>query len=171
MYINIVLLIFVFFGLGCQAQNKVKNPTYDLMLQSLLSHTVEETKVEDLKTEKLEDYILLDAREKNEFEVSHMENAVWIGYDDFAKSRVADIPKDAKVLVYCSVGYRSEKITEKMLELGFEDVANLYGGLFEWVNQGNEVVNEKEEKTTQVHAYYKLWGAWLDTNKENKVYR
>ena len=155
---------------GCNAQNKVKNPSYGLMLKTLLSHSVEEATVDDLEELEKNDIILLDAREKREFEVSHMKNAQWVGYDDFSPKRVKDIPKDAKVIVYCSVGYRSEKISEQLLDLGYTDVANLYGGLFEWVNQGNEVVTE-DSTTKKVHAYDKTWGIWVDTEKDNKIYR
>lgn len=155
---------------GCNAQNKVKNPSYGLMLKTLLSHSVEETTVDDLEELEKNNIILLDAREKREFEVSHMNNAQWVGYNDFSPKRVKDIPKDAKVIVYCSVGYRSEKVSEQLLDLGYTDVSNLYGGLFEWVNQGNEVVTE-DSTTEKVHAYDKLWGIWVDTEKDNKIYR
>ncbi|MEL6718853.1 MAG: rhodanese-like domain-containing protein, partial [Bacteroidota bacterium] len=68
---------------------------------------------------------------------------------------------------YCSVGYRSEKISEQLLEAGFKDVSNLYGGIFEWKNQDHEVVDEKGA-TEKVHAYDRVWGFWLKEGK--KVY-
>jgi rhodanese-related sulfurtransferase len=40
------------------------------------------------------------------------------------------------------VGYRSEKVTEKLQKAGFTQVSNLYGGIFEWVNQGYPIVNQ-----------------------------
>ena len=48
-------------------------------------------------------------------------------------------------------------------------VYNLYGGLFEWVNQGKEVVKPNGETTETVHAYSKSWGIWL--KKGEKVYQ
>jgi 3-mercaptopyruvate sulfurtransferase SseA len=66
------------------------------------------------------------------------------------------------------VGYRSEKISEKLKQAGFKDVSNLYGGIFEWVNQGNPVVDENGKITDNIHAYSKTWGVWL--NKGVKVY-
>lgn len=155
--------------LSCQAQTKVKNPSYALMLKTLLSHTVDEVNVSEV--ENPEEYILLDAREKEEFETSHIEGATWIGYEDFSIERVEEIAKDKKILVYCSVGYRSEKVSEQLIDAGFEDVANLYGGIFEWVNSGNEVVAEEDEPTTKVHAYDKVWGVWLDIPFEYKEFK
>jgi predicted sulfurtransferase len=59
------------------------------------------------------------------------------------------------------VGYRSEKIAKRCQAAGFKQVYNLYGGIFEWVNQGNTVVNA-DGPTEQVHTYDKKWSVWLD---------
>jgi len=110
---------------------------------------------------------LLDARELAEFEVSHISGAKHIGYDNFDTSAVSGLSKESPIIVYCSIGYRSEKIAEKLLTMGFQNVSNLYGGIFEWVNQGNAVMT-KGEQTDRVHAYSRAWGIWL--NKGEKVY-
>ncbi|MER3327952.1 MAG: rhodanese-like domain-containing protein, partial [Candidatus Kapaibacterium sp.] len=88
--------------------------------------------------------------------------------DDFELSRVQEISKDSKIVVYCSVGYRSEKIAEKLQGAGYTDVSNLYGGIFEWVNQDRAVVDDQNTPTTKVHAFSRVWGVWL--NKGEKVY-
>ena len=82
--------------------------------------------------------------------------------------KVLRIPKDAILVVYCSVGYRSEKIGEKLKALGFSKVYNLYGGIFEWSNRGYPLVDQKEQPTTKVHAFNKDWGRWLEQG--TKVY-
>ncbi|MEQ6119009.1 rhodanese-like domain-containing protein [Reichenbachiella sp. MALMAid0571] len=112
-----------------------KEKAYDLMLQNMLSHTVEEIKVEEADT--IQDIIWLDAREKKEYDVSKIKNAVWVGYDDFDLKRVTNIEKDQKLIVYCSIGYRSEKVVEKLKSAGYKNVKNLYGGIFSWVNKDN----------------------------------
>ena len=136
------------------------------MLSTLLSHSVPEMSVEGV--DDLAPTVFLDAREENEFTVSRIEGARWVGYDDFDLSRVEDIPKDTEILVYCSVGYRSEKVCEQLREAGFSNIHNLYGGIFEWKNQGRDVVDEEGEVTQRVHAYSKSWGVWLKKGK--KVY-
>ena len=65
------------------------------------------------------------------------------------------------MVVYCSVGYRSERIGEKMQKMGFENVSNLYGGIFDWKNQGNTVINLNQEPTDSVHTYNRNWSQWL----------
>lgn len=111
--------------------------------------------------------VFLDARERKEYEVSHIKGAHWIGYDDYKRSRLPKVSKSTPIVVYCSVGYRSEKITEKLLQDGYTEVYNLYGGVFEWVNQGHPVyVNG--HRTHRVHAFDRKWGVWL--KKGERVY-
>ncbi len=111
--------------------------------------------------------VYLDAREPNEFEVSHIPSARLVGYDDFRIETLRDLPKDAPIVVYCSVGYRSEKIGEELQKAGFTNVSNLYGGIFQWVNTGNPVYDAKG-KTDRVHTYSKRWSKWLE--RGGKVY-
>ena len=77
---------------------------------------------------------LLDARELEEFEVSHLKDAIWVGAKAFKTDSVSAIIKDKNtaIVVYCSIGVRSEKIGEKLIAAGYTNVKNLYGGIFEW---------------------------------------
>ncbi len=145
---------------------QVQSSAFDLTLKTLLAHSVPEVSVSQVN--EMRDVLFLDAREWNEYEVSHIKNASYVGYDHFEINKLKSIDKKQKLVVYCSVGYRSEKISEKLKQAGFTDVSNLYGGIFEWVNQGNPVVDEKGKLTENVHAYNKTWGVWL--NKGVKVY-
>jgi rhodanese-related sulfurtransferase len=128
--------------------------TFDEMFKSMTTGSVRVVKPEEI-SEKTR-VVYLDARELNEFQVSHIPGAIHIGYDDFEMDRVSDLPKDALIIVYCSVGYRSEKIGEKLLKAGFY-----------WVNSGRQVVNA-QGPTRKVHAYNERWGQWLI--KAEKVY-
>ncbi len=145
---------------------EVNSKAYDIMLQGLLSHSVKEVSVCDIKDKK--DVIFVDARERKEFDVSHIKGAILVGYDSLDLSALDKIDKSKEVVVYCSVGYRSEKVSEKLENIGFKNVSNLYGGIFEWKNQEQPIVTPKKEPTEEVHAYSKVWGIWL--NKGKKVY-
>jgi len=140
---------------------------YDLMRKTLYKETVPTITVPELK--KMSNGVLLDTRAKDEYDVSHLPGARWVGYDDFDLSRVQNIPKNANVVVYCSVGYRSEKVGEKLQAAGYQHVHNLYGSLFEWVNQGNPVVDSSGKPTQRVHAFSRPWGVWLQRGE--KVYK
>lgn len=104
--------------------------------------------------------VFLDAREAEEYAVSHIPGAVWVGYDDFDLARTNTFDKDAKIVVYCSVGYRSERIARKLQKAGFTNVSNLYGGIFHWVNEDNQVV-DANGPTKRVHTYNAKWSKWL----------
>lgn len=138
--------------------------TYEEKLESLYKGTVELVKVDSLPA----GAVLIDAREKEEFTVSHIPNAIFSGYKDFNTEALKDLSKSDPIVVYCSVGYRSERIGEKLQRMGFSNVYNLYGGIFEWKNTGNEVVDAEGLPTEKVHAYNKKWGQWLTCGE--KVY-
>lgn len=141
-----------------EAQKPVTDPAFQERLESLLAHSVDETSVPEATAR--EGTVFLDARSAEEYAVSHIPGSLWIGYEDFSPARVAALSRDLDVVVYCSVGYRSEKIAEKLKEAGFSRVSNLYGGIFEWVNQGHPL-EDREGKTNRVHAFNRNWGRWL----------
>ncbi len=158
-------LIAAFSFLSNPATGQTVNPKFDRMLQSLLSHSVPEINCAALDT--MANYVLLDAREQSEFEVSRIPGAKWVGYADFSTARVRELDRKTAVVVYCSVGYRSEKISEKLREAGFQKVYNLVGGIFDWFNRGRPVWNTTGP-TDWIHAYDRQWGTWLTRGR--KVY-
>ena len=109
-------------------------------------------------------WVLLDSRELAEFKISHLPDAKWIGHKDFSESRVAEIAKDTNVLVYCSIGVRSEQIAEKLISLGYSNVFNLYGGIFTWANQGRLLMDQYQQNTKVVHGYDKNWSKLVNNS-------
>ena len=134
------------------------------MLDTLLKHTVKEISPKQAVAKKKA--IFLDARKIEEYNVSHIAKAIRVGYSDFTIDKVP-ANKKTPIIVYCSVGYRSEKITEKLLAAGYKNVQNLYGGIFEWANEGYPL-QDSEGRTLNVHAFNKDWGKWLQAG--NKKY-
>jgi rhodanese-related sulfurtransferase len=112
--------------------------------------------------------VLLDSREAKEYNVSHIKGAIYVGYDSLCLDSISNVAKNALIVIYCSVGYRSEKVGEKLKADGYTKVLNLYGGIFGWVNKGYPVVDSSNKPTIRVHAYSKAWGIWL--KKGEKVY-
>jgi len=144
--------------------------SFDELKNKIISKTVPLITVQELK--KVEDtsksLLILDAREKEEYNVSHIKNAKYVGYDNFKISSLKGVSKDTYIVIYCSVGYRSEKIGEKLKQKGFKKVMNLQGGIFDWVNSGYLVYDNEGNQTKKIHAYDKSWGEWL--TKGDKVY-
>jgi rhodanese-related sulfurtransferase len=139
---------------------------YEQMLNLMLKKTVSTIKVNEAKQRK--SAYFFDTRTKKEFEVSHIPKAQWIGYEEFTIKKMKNIPKNAEIIVYCSVGARSEQIGEKMKKEGFLNVKNLWGGIFEWVNMSQPVVDKNNKTSQKVHAFSPEWGIWLQ--KGEKVY-
>jgi rhodanese-related sulfurtransferase len=172
-YFKVFIALIISVNLGCAQppadRPHLQNPKFDTHVSRLISFSIPVISVEELNQNK-SDYVIFDAREKEEYLVSHIEGAKYLGYKDFDASRLEGIPKESKIVLYCSVGYRSEKIGEELKELGFTNVYNLYGSIFEWVNQGYKVVETNGLETKKVHTYNKSWSKWLDETKAEKVW-
>ncbi len=155
---KIICVAFLFAAFSIVAQ-----PAYDNKLKSLYRNTVKTIQPKEVKAlmAKGEKIVILDTRAPEEFNVSHLAGASFLNYDSYSTADLKKIPSNAKVIVYCSVGYRSERVGEKLLKLGYKDVSNIYGGIFEWKNEGLEVVNQKSQPTDSVHTYNKNWSKWL----------
>ena len=159
-------LVFTLFWLDSFAQ--IQNPEFKNMLDKMYKHSVPLISVADFKKLDSHNLFILDTRETKEFEVSHLKYARHVGYFWFDMRRVYDIPKDATVVLYCSVGYRSEKIAESLIQNGYKNVFNLYGSIFEWVNEGNPVYKSNGIQTSEIHTYNKNWSRWVE--RGTKVY-
>lgn len=145
------------------------DPEFHEKVRRTISGAVPTMDAAELK-EKLQNLRIFDAREREEYEVSHIPGAEYIGYKNFDIKSLANIPKDTPIVLYCSIGYRSEKIGEKLLAKGFTNVFNLYGSIFEWVNRGYPVVNSSSEEVKRVHTYNKEWSRWVDENQAQKIW-
>ncbi|TXC76218.1 rhodanese-like domain-containing protein [Luteibaculum oceani] len=162
------ICLFVLPILGMAQDKKVDSFAFRMLLNSMLKHDVREILIDSAYTlHQKGEAVFLDARERGEYEVSHIKEAKWVGFDDFKIERVEDIKKSSPVVVYCSIGARSEKITRTLKEQGFTQVYNLYGGIFEWVNKEYPIYKEGKP-TDSVHGYSKMWSVWL--NKGTVVY-
>ena len=155
-----MLLFLTFSG---QAQKKI-----DRTLRLLNNESVPYIQVSEANSK--DNLLYLDARKKAEYEVSHLKDAIWVGYDEFDPQRLMEFVRDTSttIVVYCSVGVRSEDIGEKLQALGYTNVYNLYGGIFKWKNSGLAVFDTVGKETNRVHAYNRLWGKLL--TKGEKVY-
>ena len=135
---------------------------YRQLLRTIYRHTVPTVQATSLAHELAQPAppLLLDVRTPAEYRVSHLAGARFVDFDSVPTAQFADIPRNQPVVVYCSVGVRSERLGERLHALGFQHVRNLYGGLFEWVNEGQPVYNAAGP-TTNVHPYSAFWGSWL----------
>jgi rhodanese-related sulfurtransferase len=109
-----------------------------------------------------EPIILIDARAKEEFHVSHISGAKNIPYNSKDPLKhLINIKPENPIVVYCSVGYRSSILASKLQTLGFIEVYNLEGSIFKWANEGRPIV-QGQTRVHKVHPYDTHWGSLLE---------
>jgi sulfur-carrier protein adenylyltransferase/sulfurtransferase len=100
------------------------------------------------------DIVLVDTREPHEYEEAHLEGARLVPpgiLEDEIGSVVPD--HSQRVLLYCRTGNRSGRAAEQMAAMGYENVANVEGGILAWQEQGLAVV-ESEGLTAEQRDRY-----------------
>ena len=107
--------------------------------------------------------LLLDVRQAEEYEVSHLPRAIHVSPETTDFTFLEERRNDP-IVVYCSVGYRSSRLAKRLQEAGFSDVANLEGSIFEWANQGRPLERENTP-ADKVHPFNRIWGRLLDESR------
>jgi len=102
--------------------------------------------------------VLVDVREPQEFGVSHLHGARNL-------RSVAQIerllPSSGEcVVLYCSVGYRSSAMAEKLERAGVASSMNLEGSIFQWANEGRPLYRETNV-VQEVHGFSRKWSKLL----------
>ena len=80
------------------------------------------------------DHLLVDVRTPEEFATGHIPGAVNIPLPSLPE-RMATLPHDRPIILYCSSGVRSREAAKILTQGGFSDVHDL-GVISEWRNQG-----------------------------------
>lgn len=131
-YAALIALLFFNISLaGCKTQESkpasITNVTADEVYKMLSSN---------------KDYFILDVRSKEEFDSGHIEGAYLIPVSEL-ENRLAELPQDKPIIVYCGSGSRSTSAANILLEKGFKEIFNMTGGITEWQSKGFPVIVEK----------------------------
>ena len=85
------------------------------------------------------DPVLLDIRNNYEVRVGKFEGALDLNLDQFnnfpEKLKKSQLPKNKKVLIYCTGGIRCEKALNEMKNQGFKQVQQLKGGILNYLKE------------------------------------
>ncbi|MHB8521639.1 MAG: rhodanese-like domain-containing protein [Limisphaerales bacterium] len=103
--------------------------------------------------------VLLDVRTAAEYTVSHLPGARWVSPRAKAAEVIAGLHPDHPVVVYCSLGYRSSALADRLMTAGLRGVFNLEGAIFVWANEGRALERDGQ-RVTAVHPYHWL-ASWL----------
>ena len=167
--IRVLIFLLISSATFAQVEPHCSDPEFSAKVNDYVRGTVPLIDVNDLN-EQRDKFIVLDAREPDEYRVSHIAGATNIGYDKPDYNILAEIPTDAAIVVYCSIGYRSEKIGEKLIQRGYNNVSNLYGGIFEWGNRSFDLVNKDGHITDTLHTFSRSWSKWANPEKVKRTW-
>jgi rhodanese-related sulfurtransferase len=104
--------------------------------------------------------ILIDIREKEEYDESHLAKARFISFRSFEITKLSDLPKDQPIILYCTIGYRSGKVARMLSDAGFTNVHHIRGGIIQWFNEGREVVRDGKP-VNEIHPYSDEWKRFI----------
>ena len=86
---------------------------------------------------------VLDVRAPEEFVTGHVPGAVNIPYDQVA-ARLAEVPKDKDVVLYCRSGRRAALAAEVLAANGYSRLGYLEGDMPAWIGKGRPVETPKD---------------------------
>ena len=83
-----------------------------------------------------DDFILIDVREPNEFEIVSIPGAILIPKGEFLDgSALEKLPQDRRIVLHCKVGGRSAEALAVVKGAGYSDAVHLGGGILQWIAQ------------------------------------
>lgn len=154
------ILTFLIVAIGCNLNAQTESKAYKRFLKGIYHKKTPIISCDSLN-EAFKNYTLIDTRSKEEYDVGHIQDANFIDFDDYQNTDLSQYDKDEPIIFYCSVGWRSQEVTEYFMEQGYNNVHNLYGGIFEWSNKDLPMYNPEKQDTDSVHVFSKKWGFWL----------
>lgn len=86
---------------------------------------------------------VLDVRAPEEYVTGHVPGAVNIPYDQVA-ARLAEVPKDKDVVLYCRSGRRAGMAAEVLAANGYTRLKHLEGDMPAWIEKGRPVATPKD---------------------------
>jgi adenylyltransferase/sulfurtransferase len=85
------------------------------------------------RLDRKDEVVLLDVREPHEYAIADLPEVGQLRIPmKQVPERVAELDRDADLVIYCRSGARSGRLTAFLLANGFERVWNLKGGLLRW---------------------------------------
>jgi len=82
------------------------------------------------------DFVLIDVREPNEWDIVNIPGAVLVPKGEFLSGRgLENLPDDKPIVLHCKVGGRSAEVLAVVKGAGYADAVHVGGGVLAWVAQ------------------------------------
>lgn len=120
---NLIFLLFSIFTISCRSQSRGEIQSID---------------IQTVKTEVIGKNVqLVDVRTSKEYNAGHIDGAINIDLLDDAAftEKIMDLDKEKPVYIYCQMGGRSKKASQKLKNMGFKTIFDYSGGYGEWSGQ------------------------------------
>ena len=138
LYITSILLCILLSGCGDATSIGIiggaDGPTSIIVAEKGEKAMYEQITPEEAKKimDSVEEHIILDTREQDEFDEGHIPGAILIPYTEIENKAEEMLPdKDKLILVYCRSGRRSKIAAESLAKLGYTNVKE-FGGIIDW---------------------------------------
>jgi adenylyltransferase/sulfurtransferase len=88
------------------------------------------------RSEGTRDFVLVDVREPNEYEINQIPGSVLIPKGEFLNGNALEkLPSDKQIVMHCKTGVRSAETLAIVKGAGYADAVHVGGGVVAWVNQ------------------------------------
>jgi adenylyltransferase/sulfurtransferase len=105
----------------------------DEALEAAATSTVTATELKAM-FDTQQDFLLVDVREPGEYEIVRIPGSVLIPKGDLP-ARLAELPQDKPVVLYCKTGVRSAEALALLKGAGFASAKHVQGGVTAWAHQ------------------------------------
>ena len=113
----------------------VSEEAADAAAGSTISVTTLETMLKERENGE-RDFVLVDVREPNEFEINRIPGSVLLPKGEFLNGNaLGELPQDKQVVLHCKSGVRSAEALAVLKGAGYADAVHVGGGVVAWVNQ------------------------------------
>ena len=99
---------------------------------------------EEWEKEEYKNFTAIDIRDEAEYELGHIDNALWMSISDLLREDRA-LDKSKAYLLYCKYGTISRELGERLLDEGYR-VANLSGGYGQYILMKIKSASEDERR-------------------------
>ena len=101
--------------------------------------TISVVQLEHMLKERAEgsrDFVLIDVREPNEYEINQIPGAILVPKGEFLNGNALEqLPSDKQIVMHCKTGVRSAETLAIVKGAGYADAVHVGGGISAWVNQ------------------------------------
>jgi len=104
-----------------------------------IGHTISVVTLKEMLDERAageRDFVLIDVRERNEWDIVSIPGAVLVPKGEFLSGKaLEDLPNDKPIVLHCKSGVRSAEVLAIVKGAGYSDAVHVGGGVVAWVSQ------------------------------------